>query len=195
MTNGALRSRFVDAPVRPLAVPLAALARGTALVRAHACALDRAPHVRVAPRVAGNWLSELNTLLHVVLDAAGRDRALRMSPRTSHTARKLRLLLAGWPGEAEDMRRIRALARTASCLRYNGGIARYPDVIGGGTMTLGWKEPGTTLRVVAIGARAVPDAAAMVEISLFYDRLAGRLAAGDRADIARPPTLLSLAAS
>lgn len=162
-------------PLSPIAASLAALERGAGFVEARAN--RSAPAYQVHPdlrdRLVGNWLSELNTLLHVVLDHACLARGVKPSPRTSQTARKLRLAIGPWPHEFDDTRRFRGLARSTACLRYERGIARYPDTLRRDVMTLGWEGGGGDaghgrLKVARLGTRISPTGREIAAVARFY---------------------------
>lgn len=162
----------------------AALMRAANFVHARAELAHRVDGA-TRPRLIGNWFSELNTLLHIALGDAADLRGMRLSSRPSHTAVKLGRVMPDWSAEADDNCRIRALAKSTSCLRYNRGVASYPDIRGCRSMTLGWRGPtGTALRVVSLGANVIPDVANIREVGSFYEALAGRL--GAHQSIPRP---------
>lgn len=158
-------------PPCPVAAGLAALERGAAFVEVRAS--RSAPAYQVHPdlrdRLVGNWFSELNSLLHVVLNHACVARGLTPSPRTSQTARKLRLAIGAWPDEFDDTRRFRGLARSTACLRYERGIARYPDALRRDVMTLGWGSAGQgRLKVARLGTQMSPSGAEIATVARFY---------------------------
>lgn len=142
----------------------AALARATALVSGGAL-FARMGGSALPPRVSANILHELDRLFHLLLDEAAGGPA---RPARRHTGNKL----AGAGGRAVDGERLRALFRSAACLRHCAGVARRADRRGGATMTLGWGGPVGSARVVALGAAIHPTPAELAEVAAFYDRLA-----------------------
>lgn len=170
-------------PAAALREPEAALARATAFLRAQARQpwLDRPwcdRYRTLNARVVGNWISELDRLLHVLLDAAARDAGHATTGRQRNTAAKLALVCgdAGW-----STPRLHGLSRAHATFRYTGGAARRADVRGGSYMTVGWSGPGGTLRRFRLGERVQLSGVALAEICDLYDQLA--------AQIVRTPTI------
>jgi hypothetical protein len=155
----------------------ATLARATAFLRAQAnqpwldqpwC--DRQRQVR--SRVIGNWIGELDRLLHVLLDTAADRAGHPVSLRQRNTANKLVTFCAeaSW-GTA----RLDGMARARATFRYTQGAARRADVRGGSHMTVGWSGPGGALRRFRIGERIQLGSKALVEVCDLYDELAAQV--------------------
>lgn len=132
---------------------------------------------RVLARYAGNCLSELDRLLHVLMDALATEPD-RVRPRRSNTANRI-ADVAGWDLGTDGVR-LRALGRSRACLSYCGGIARRADAPGTPWMTVGWCDPSdpARLRRYRLGERVMPDGADLAAVGLFYGVLAGRLVSG-----------------
>lgn len=153
------------------------LARGTAFLRVQARQpwLDQPwcdRHRLVRSRVVGNWIGELDRLLHVLMDAAALRAGHAPTAWQRNTAAKLAALCtdAAWSAP-----QLAGMARARATFRYTQGAARRADVRGGAYMTVGWSEPDGTLRRFRIGERVQLSGAALIEICDLYDELAARI--------------------
>ncbi|KQN90979.1 hypothetical protein ASE95_11965 [Sphingomonas sp. Leaf231] len=163
--------------VDPRDAAAATLARATAFLRAqaHQSWLDQPWCDRqrmVRSRVIGNWIGELDRLLHVLLDAAADRAGHPVSTRQRNTANKLVTFCAeaSW-----GMARLDGMARARATFRYTQGAARRADVRGGSHMTVGWSGPGGALRRFRIGERIHLGGNALVEVCDLYDELAAQV--------------------
>jgi len=176
LNAAAAATRARDA-VDPRDDAFASLARGTAFLRAQAAQpwLDQPWAERDRPlraRVIGNWIGELDRLLHVLLDSAALHAGRPATAWQRNTATKLQAFGTGSAGSAA---RLDGLARARATFRYTHGAARRADVRGGSHMTVGWTGPGGTLRRFRIGERIEMGSAALIEICDLYDELAAQV--------------------
>lgn len=155
----------------------ASLRRGTAFLRAQAARpwLDQPWGERERPlraRVIGNWIGELDRLLHVLLDSAALSAGRPATAWQRNTTTKLAALCtdAAWSAARLD-----GLARARATFRYTHGAARRADVRGGSHMTVGWSGPGGALRSFRIGERIEMGSAALIEVCDLYDELAAQI--------------------
>ncbi len=148
-----------------------------------------------SPMVVGNTLAELDRLLRILIVEAARDRGIGLSARARSNADRLTLLC----GAHLDERRMRALLRSATCLRRHAGRAHHADRRGVPFMTVGWSISAsntTSLHRVRLGASVIPSAEQIDDVCAFYDRLAHRIVAGRGAvRPAIPPHGLALEAA
>ena len=138
---------------------------------------------RVRARFLANCLRELDRFLHGLLDELGASAGHVVREDQRNTANKLRAY--GIPAAratgagglvSADEARLRALGRSSACLIHCNGWVRRPDVAGGDTMTVGWREAsGPALARYALGTRLAPGAAEIIDVCGFYDRLGNRL--------------------
>ena len=122
----------------------------------------------IRARYTANCLRELDGFLRVLLDelAPGSDR------RQRNTANKLDAFALGSGYPRGDAARLRAIGRSAGCLRHCAGWVRRPDVTAGAWMTAGWPEArGATLQRYALGDRLRPGAAEITDICGFFVRV------------------------
>ena len=164
------------------------LARATAFLREQArepC-LDQSwsdRQRRVRSRVIGNWIGELDRLLHVLLDAAARAAGRPETEAQRNAAHKLAAFCAEAAWSAP---RLHGLARARSTFRYTNGAARRADVRGGTHMTVGWSGPNGELRRFRIGECVLLDSGALAEICDLYDALAAHVVTSPRAGAPAP---------
>ncbi|MEH3123063.1 MAG: hypothetical protein PGN16_13985 [Sphingomonas phyllosphaerae] len=126
----------------------------------------------VRSRVIGNWIGELDRLLHVLLDAAADHAGRPVRARQRNTGTKLVTFCAdaSWGVERLD-----GMARARATFRYTQGAARRADVRGGSHMTVGWSGPGGTLRRFTLGERIHLGSEALMEVCDLYDELAAQV--------------------
>jgi hypothetical protein len=126
----------------------------------------------VRSRVIGNWIGELDRLLHVLLDAAADHAGRPVRTRQRNTGSKLVTFCAeaSWGVERLD-----GMARARATFRYTQGAARRADVRGGSHMTVGWSGPGGTLRRFTLGERIHLGSQALIEVCDLYDELAAQV--------------------
>lgn len=139
---------------------------------------------RVRARFLANCLRELDRFLHGLLDELGASAGHVVREDQRNTANKLRAygvpvtgpVATGGMLVSADEARLRALGRSSACLIHCNGWVRRPDVAGGDTMTVGWREAsGPALARYPLGTRLVPGTAEIVDVCGFYDRLGHRL--------------------
>ncbi|GAA0657386.1 hypothetical protein FHT00_002283 [Sphingomonas insulae] len=139
---------------------------------------------RVRARFLANCLRELDRFLHGLLDELGASAGHVVREDQRNTANKLRaygvpaagVFATGGALVSADEARLRALGRSSACLIHCNGWVRRPDVAGGDTMTVGWRETsGPALARYALGTRLAPGAAEIIDVCGFYDRLGDRL--------------------
>ena len=134
---------------------------------------------RVRARFIANCLRELDRFLHGLLDELGASAGHVVREDQRNTANKLRAYgvpATGVPLVSADEARLRALGRSSACLIHCNGWVRRPDILGGDTMTVGWREAsGSALAQYTLGSRLAPGAAEIIDVCGFYDRLGNRL--------------------
>lgn len=169
-------------PIPSVDLAAEALARATSFLREQADLSwlaqpwpDRSRAVR--SRLIGNWLGELDRLLHVLLDAGASDAGKGVSPSMRNTILKL---AAHSDGKSWCRPHLLGLSTARVAFRYTQGRALRPDDRGGMVATLGWLARDGAWAQAGIGQHIRFDDHALREVCGFYEQLSQLLAAEKR---------------
>jgi len=136
--------------------------------------------VDVRSRVLSNWLRELDSLLHNLIDEVTRDVGERADPERRSATTRWRLLPFSEAGDGADRKRLLGLYRSERTFWHYDGHVQRPDHPAVSWMTAGWPSPETvTLRRFPLGSRLEFSGDDLVDTCRFYERL-GRLLARHR---------------
>lgn len=159
--------------------PLQALRRGSAFLIAQAGGPwlsapwpdGRQGYLRA--RVLGNWLREMDSLLHGLLDEVVSATDRRLDAKSRSTAARWRRLPLVAARDGRDRRRLLGLDRSRLSFCHHGGRVRDTDHPAVSWMTAGWPVTGSAeLRRFAVGTRLELDGRDLIDTCRFYDRLA-----------------------
>lgn len=162
---------------QPVELAAGALTRATTFLTEQAdqhwlaCPWPEQDHV-VRTRLVGNWLVELDRLLHVLLDARGEERRNGAPSGTRNTIIKL---AASSDDQGWCRPHLLGLSKARAAFRYTQGRALRPDMRGGVVATLGWLASDGHWVQVGIGQRIAFDGDALREICQFYGQLSAQL--------------------
>lgn len=131
----------------------------------------------VRSRVLSNWLRELDSLLHNVIDEVTRDAGERVSSERRSAAARWRLLPFSEAGDEASRKRLLGLYRSERTFWHYDGHIQRPDHPAVSWLTAGWPDPGTAnLRRFPIGSRLTLSSDELVDTCRFYERLGDLLA-------------------
>jgi hypothetical protein len=131
----------------------------------------------VRARVTGNWLRELDSLLHSFLDEAELARGGTLAADRPSIAKRWHHLPFVRSDDRADRKRLLGLHRSRQTFWLSDGYVRRPDHPAVSWLTAGWPVAGdATLRRFDLGTRLAFDGADLVDTCCFYQRLATALA-------------------
>jgi hypothetical protein len=128
----------------------------------------------IRSRLVGNWLGELDRLLHVLLDARGFSNGEGPSPQIRNTISKL---TATCDGTDWCRPHLLGLTRAHAAFRYTNGCASRPDERGGTVSTLGWIARDGAWAMARVGQIIQFDGYALLKVCGFYEDLAASIVA------------------